>query len=115
MHGVDVALDLVDALRRDPGDVRPLRKPASQDAVAVLHAALLVGGVGPRVVDLRVEGPVQDVLVEEFAAVVRDDAADPADAPGGPDAADGLDDAVLVDAEELLDLKKSCKHKKLSI
>ena len=88
MHGVDVALDLVDALRRDVAEVRSFGKPAAQDAVAVLHVALLVGVVGPRVVDLRVEGLVQDILVEEFAAVVRDDAANPADAPGSPDTAD---------------------------
>ena len=43
------------------------------------------------------------VVSEELAAVVRDDAADAADAPGGADAANGPHDAVLVDGDELLE------------
>ena len=103
VHGVDEALDLVQALRGDLAEIGPFGKPAAQNAVAVLHAALLVGGIGPGVEDLRPEGPVESVLVEKLAAVVRDDAADLADALRGPHAADGPDDALLVDAGELLE------------
>ena len=42
VHGVDKALDLVKALSRDLSKIGSLRKPAAQDAVAVLHATLLV-------------------------------------------------------------------------
>ena len=89
--------------RRDLAEIGPFRKPAAQDAVAVFHAALLIGGVGSGVEDLRPEGSVEGGLVEKLAAVVRDDAADSSDALGGPHAADGADDAFLVDADELLE------------
>ena len=103
VHGVDEAFDLVQPPGGDLAEVRPLGEPPAQDAVAVLDAALLVGGVGPRVEDLGLEGAVEGVLVEELASVVGDDAADPSDAPGGPDAADGPPDAGLVDRGELLE------------
>ena len=83
VHGVDEAFDLVQPPGGDLAEVRPLGEPPAQDAVAVLDAALLVGGVGPRVEDLGLEGAVEGVLVEELASVVGDDAADPSDAPGG--------------------------------
>ena len=103
VHDVDEALDLVQALRRALAEIGPFGKTAAQDAVAVLHAALLVGGIGPGVEDLRPEGLVECGLVEKLATVVRDDAADLANALGCPHAADGPDDALLVDAGELLE------------
>ena len=61
---------------RQAVEVGSLWVPPPDDPVAVLDGAFLVGGVGPRVVDLRPEDPVKPALVQELASVVGGDAPD---------------------------------------
>ena len=77
--------------------------PSPDEAVAVLDCAFLVGGAGPRVVDLGLEGAVEPFLVEELASVVCRDA--PYDRQGLArlHLSHGLDDLVLADVVDVLD------------
>ena len=68
MNGVDPVLELLDLTSREPVEVRSLRVPPAHEAVAVLNGAILVRGVGPCVVGLCAEGPVQPLLAEELAS-----------------------------------------------
>lgn len=45
--------------------------PSPGEAVANLDGAFLVGGAGPRAAGLGLERAVEQLLVEELAAVVR--------------------------------------------
>lgn len=71
MHRVYDGLDREDVLPRDLREVRPLREPASDDAVDILDGVLLVRGARPRVVDGTSENPFEGLLVRDLAAVVR--------------------------------------------
>lgn len=87
----------------DLREVRPLREPAPEDSVAVLDGPLLVCGIRPRVVDAGAERLVELRLVEELAAVVRDDGADRAENPFCDEMPDREQHTPLRDPAEFLD------------
>ena len=103
MDGVDPVLEPPELASRELVEVGSLRIPPPDEAVAILDGAFLVGGVGARVVCLGPEGPVEPLLAEEFAAVVRRHAPDRRQCPAGLHAPDRHDDLVLVDVVEVLD------------
>lgn len=103
MNGVDPVLELLDLTSREPVEVRSLRVPPAHEAVAVLNGAFLVRGVGPCVVGLCAEDPVQPLLAEELASVVRRHAPDRRQGLAGLHATDRPDDLILVDVVDVLD------------
>ena len=76
--------------------------PPPDAAVAVLDGAFLVRCVGPCVVDLRPEGPVQAPLAGGFAPVVGGHRADDRQRTPRPHPPDCPDDAVLADGPDAL-------------
>ena len=70
VDGVDDALEAVHVRRRALAEVRSLRVPPADEAVAVLDGALFPRGVGARVVDVAPDDGLDLVGVEELASVV---------------------------------------------